>query len=136
VANYSGAGNPSVTTDNTAPRMFGLGHSGWTFRPQKSGVIIIILSFDIAGTGSNQAFWQLGFGSGAAPGNGSNWYAVGANGMGGGHGPGYQGTTCTLQGVISGLGIGTLYWFDLAVTSTSGTQTVQADNIAATVFEL
>jgi hypothetical protein len=116
--------------------MYGIGRSGWTFRPQKSGTVLIMMSFDIVGAGANYAWFQQGFGSGGAPANGQTWAGAGANGLGGGHGPSYQGGSCSLQGIATGLAIGTLYWFDLAATSQSGTISQQVANVAGTVVEL
>jgi len=132
-----GGGNKSVTTDQTAPRMYGLGQAGFQFRPQKSGNFIVILSFDVGNAGGyNYGYFQLGLGTGSPPGNGANWYGVsGIGGVGGGHQPYSGGDTVTLHGIIGGAGIGTLYWIDLACTSTSGTQTITANNIHCSVCE-
>jgi hypothetical protein len=120
--------NLSLNAD-TNTRVFG---GGFQFRPQKSGNVAIIISFDAsAGGGGYQPFYQLVYGGGSAPGNG----AIAGSGLCG-HGPAANGVTVTLQGIAQGLGVGVLYWFDLACAMTSGSDTVQAANIYAIVIEL
>jgi hypothetical protein len=131
--------NRSVTTDGSAPRMYGLGPAAaFNFRPQKSGSFLFILSFDVnISTGANNAYFQIGLGPGSGPANGTSWYTVsGIAGTGVGKGPGYQGCTITLFGTATGLGLGTLYWIDLAATSLGGTITVTVSNIGVSIVEL
>jgi hypothetical protein len=118
--------NLNADTNN---RVFG---GGFQFRPQKSGNVFLIISFDANSSGGGyQPFYSLVWGGGSAPGNGS----IGGNGVCG-HGPGVNGVTVSLQGIVGSLGVGVLYWFDLACAMTSGSAAINAANIYASVIEL
>jgi len=95
-----------------------------------------MISFDVAGVGSNNVFYSGVYGPGGGSGNGTTIAAAGASNFGNGHGPSYQGGTVTLHGVVAGLAIGTLYFFDVSAIANSGTQTQQIANVAGTVIEL
>jgi len=124
-------GNAALNCDTTQ-RVFGY---GFQFRPQKSGNVFIIISYDAYQVGgSSTSFWTLFYGSGSASGGGTPANAVGTGMCG--HGPALNGVNVTMQATISGLGVGVLYWFDLAAAMQSGTGQAQASNVYATAFEL
>ena len=128
-------GNPAGTSSLSGVHM-GLG-STITFTPVKSGKVMLMITGSIANnTASDGAKVQARFGTGAAPANGAA-----PTGTASGNQPTL--TVADAAGkipfcvcvILSGLTLGTAYWFDLLLTAiTAGTATIT--DLTADVVEL
>jgi pectin methylesterase-like acyl-CoA thioesterase len=126
------------TTTSTAGVMMGLG-STVSFTPTRTGKIMIILSGDgDNATNSRGANVQMRYGTGVAPANGAA----------------LTGTTVgtlirmfnrdaaeifpfTLNGIVSGLSVGTAIWVDISLASVgSGTHTARVRDIMVSIIEI
>jgi hypothetical protein len=129
-AAVGGAGG-SPSTASTSLVMMGLG-SGWTLTPNRSGKVLVIVSGAAANSSNGGFTYRIRYGTGAAPANGAA-----LTGSGGSVGvtnipPVGIAVPFTTQFVVSGLTLGTAYWFDLALAVLgSGTASVNALTISA-----
>jgi len=136
-AGYFLPADPTTTT-STAGVMMGLG-STVSFTPTRTGKIMIILSGDGDNdTNSRGANVQMRYGTGVAPANGAA----------------LTGTTVgtlirifnrdsveifpfTLNGIVSGLSVGTAIWVDISLASVGdGTNTARVRDIMVTIIEI
>jgi hypothetical protein len=112
-----------------------------TFTPTKSGNVLVLFSFNgtnSTATAGDGVRAQLSYGTGAAPANAATLTGIQV-------GPIVtsvleRATASDLQGLslhwlITGLTIGTAYWYDLAVSAVVG-GTGQVKNIAMTAIEI
>lgn len=130
--------NPAGTI-STGGLMMGLGGSS-AYTPVKTGKVLVIFTGLIANSfASGTSKPQIRYGTGAAPANGAalTGTAVGnapvmtnnANTAGL-----RSGFTC--MAVISGLTLGTPYWFDLSLAASAGPTTATLYEVCAEVIEL
>lgn len=128
---------PTATASTTAV-MMGLGAT-IAYTPKSTGKVRVIingvvgnLTAAVAVTGSGR------YGTGTAPANGvaftgtafpsgtKNWKSNGTP----------PALDFTILGLISGLAIGTAYWFDLAISTATGADVAEVLNLAVTVEEV
>jgi len=127
--------NPTGTT-NTAGVMMGLNQS---ITPSGSGVFMVIISGDLINSNKNDgAYAEITYGTGTAPSNGAaltgtkvgSTLHLSAAGATNGSNP------FSCSAIVSGLTVGTKYWFDLHLASTTGTGTASAANLTVSIYEL
>jgi hypothetical protein len=124
--------NPTATT-STSLVMMGLGASA-PITPNRSGTLLFIISGNAQNTTAGSAFaYQLRYGTGAAPANGAalagTLAATQVNDL-----PNSTGNAVpfSTQGIITGLTIGTAYWFDLGLAAViAGTANVTGLTMSA-----
>jgi hypothetical protein len=130
-------GNPTLTASFTGVHM-GLG-SSIAFTPIRSGKVMFNISGSIANSvASDGAKVQARFGTGAAPANGAA-----PTGTASGNQPTLTNNASTAAlkvpfnvcVIISGLTLGTAYWFDLLLTAITGGNASITD-LTATICEL
>jgi hypothetical protein len=132
--------NPADPTGNATTTLTMMGLAG-TFTPTKSGNVLVLFSFNgtnSTATAGDGVRAQLSYGTGAAPANAATLTGIQV-------GPIVtsvleRATASDLQGLslhwlITGLTIGTAYWYDLAVSAVVG-GTGQVKNIAMTAIEI
>ena len=120
---HSTPANPTGTASTSLVQM-GL---GGTITPNSSGKVLFIISGDVQNSTAGDGFlYQTRYGSGAGPANGVAVTGTAVSGQ----------TTCvpnstgnaapfSTQGVVTGLTVGTAYWYDLALAAfIGGTATV------------
>jgi hypothetical protein len=112
--------NPSPVTSTTA-LMLGLAGS---ITPAQSGKVLFQTSHDITnGTASDGCVWQLMFGTGTAPANQAALTGTAAGGAGALiNNANTAGLTVPASaiGYVTGLVVGTTYWFDLSLRVLTG----------------
>ena len=113
---------PANTTgiNTTTVEMLGYGATV-TFKPSVTGNIKVNVTGVALGTAQNNATLQLRYGTGAAPANGTAATGTQIVGFTLINFPA-SGNLYFLQGIATGLTVGTTYWFDIAIGS-AGTQT-------------
>lgn len=121
---------PTLTASATYV-MMGLGATG-TITPVQAGRIQIVINGNITATNGNSATAQLSFGTGTAPINGA---AVTGTQVGSQVVQtaltGYLTAPFSLTAVVTGLVVGTAYWLDLALKSSSGNVSVSQVSVSA-----
>ena len=129
----SSPGDPTGTTSTTGLMM---GLAG-TITPRVTGKLYIIISGDISNdTATNGAKVQIRHGTGSAPANGA---ALTGTTVGGlvqfTMALGAQKVPFSIQGIVSGLTVGTAYWLDVGLAAiTAGTANIR--DLSVTAFEL
>lgn len=134
---FTSLGNASVSGISTT-LMYGFGAS---LTPAASGNVLAM--FNAGGvaltttTGANTFFWQVHYGTGTAPNRGANQTGTAVNPL---LSPVFLSTTEVYPGSIityvTGLTLGTAYWFDVAASLGSNSQTAILNNSAFTLVEL
>ncbi len=121
---------PTLTASATYVHM-GLGATA-SITPVLAGRICFTITGDIASTNGNSATTQLSFGSGSAPTNGTAFTGtqVGSQVVQTAL-TGYLVTPFSLTAVVTGLVVGTAYWLDLVLKSSSGNATVTTVSVSA-----
>ncbi len=121
---------PTLTASATYVHM-GLGATA-SITPVLAGRIAFTISGDIASTNGNSATTQLSFGTGTAPTNGTAFTGtqVGSQVVQTAL-TGYLVTPFSLTAVVTGLTVGTAYWLDLVLKSSSGNATVTTVSVSA-----
>jgi hypothetical protein len=121
---------PTLTTSATYVHM-GLGATA-SITPVLAGRIAFTITGDIASTNGQSATTQLSFGSGSAPTNGTAFTGtqVGSQVVQTAL-TGYLVTPFSLTAVVTGLVVGTAYWLDLVLKSSSGNATVTTVSVSA-----
>lgn len=121
-------------TNNTTGLMMGLAGS---ITLAFSGRVLVMLSADIANnTGTDGAKAQLYFGTGAAPANAAALTGTTIGGL-----VNFtlalaaQRVPIALQGVVTGLTVGSTYWFDASLAAVTG-GTANLRNVSLTVVEV
>jgi hypothetical protein len=124
---------PADPTPRTGSVMVGLG-STLSLTPTQSGVILLILSGNYANSSNSQiASVQFRYGTGTPPANGAANIGtlVGTSSR-------IQSVTATTSFtsvvIVSGLTVGTSYWFDVGQT-TAGSNTVTFSGLSASFLE-
>jgi hypothetical protein len=121
---------PTLTTSATYV-MMGLGGTA-SITPVLAGRIKLVINGNIVATNGQSATAQLSYGTGTAPVNGA---AVTGTQIGSQIVQtaltGYLSTPFSLTAVISGLTVGTAYWLDLALKSSSGNVSVTTVGVSA-----
>jgi hypothetical protein len=142
-----GAVSVSYAPDNPTPLagtgifMFGLG-STLTITPLKTGRVMFFINFIPTGAGmaTYLSSYQLAYGAGVAPANGA--VATGTNFDSADSGsnyiaplnvPQYTHTHCF---ILSGLIVGTTYWFDVKGQKAVGTTNIGMSKIRCSIIEL
>ena len=130
--------NPSATASATLV-MMGLAAA---LTPTGSGKVLVTVTGS-AFTNTAAVFGNFGgrYGTGTAPVNGA---AVTGTRFGAGADPNFRapsiGSTVPAQialtDVITGLTLGTAYWFDLALSTSNASDTAQVQNVSISVTEL
>ena len=123
--------NPTSTTSTTYV-MMGLAGS---ITPKYTGSIYFQISGVISNSGTGGTAAELYIGTGSAPANGAAYTGTQVGRAteispttGGGQYP------FSIQGIATGLTVGTAYWLDLALAAVSGTASVI--NLSVTAFEI
>jgi hypothetical protein len=132
--------NPSALT-GVGTFMFGLG-STLVITPLKTGRVMFFFNFipTGAGTPSGMSTYQLAYGTGAAPANGG--VATGTNFDSSDSGSNYTASISAPQNIhthcfiISGLVVGTAYWFDVKGTKATGATNIGMSKIRCSIIEL
>jgi hypothetical protein len=127
--------DPTGTT-NTTGVMMGLGA---TLTPSGSGTVIIIISGDIRNnTSTDGAKVQIRYGTGSAPSNGAAQtgnaagFVTVVEGVVQGGSSAILTVPFSLNGIVSGLSVGTQIWIDVSLAAiTGGTAEVKHLNISA-----
>lgn len=127
--------DPSTTTSLTGV-MMGMG-STVSVSPSKSGILVINVSGDADNqTNGNGYQMQLRYGTGTAPTNGSSLTGTTTGslivGLSSNSSNRYP---FSLNSIVSGLSIGTTYWFDISLASVGG-GTSRVRNISFSIHEL
>lgn len=111
-------------TSSTSQVMMGMGALGtnpWTYRPQASGKVLVMIQGYIGNSGGSGTSAQLYYGTGNAPANGASVVGSRMSAATAGVSPndtnGWT-TPVFLQGFAT-LTVGVTYWFDVALTSGS-----------------
>lgn len=129
---YFTPANPTGTTSTTGV-MMGL---ALTFTPKKTGRVKVYVSFNITNnTAGDGATAQLAYGTGTAPTNGA---AVTGTAIGQAQSAvaasASQPEGITLVAVVTGLTVGTAYWFDVILKAVTG-GTASISSIMAVIEE-
>ncbi|MEM3845588.1 MAG: hypothetical protein QXU98_07805 [Candidatus Parvarchaeota archaeon] len=124
--------NPSGTT-STSPVQMGL---GITYTPSTTGRLLIIVTGEAANnTAGDGATVQLSYGTGSSPSNGASatGTAIGSK-ISVTSNAASQTVPVTLGYVLTGLTVGTSYWFDLQVAAITG-GTASVSNLTVLIIE-
>jgi len=132
--------NPADPTGNATTTLTMMGLAG-TFTPTKSGNVLLLFSFNgtnSTATAGDGVRAQISYGAGAAPANaavltGTQVGAIVTSVLERATASDLQGLS--LQWFVTGLTIGTAYWFDLAVSAVVG-GTGQVKNINMSAIEI
>src|SRR5579883_589651 len=133
--------NPTGMSGTSAKMMgIGSGGGGATFTPAISGRVLIITATEYNSTNGEGGQIQICYGSGAAPSNGTaapgGGTAVGPIVKGQPNGAPHQETIPMMSVVaVTGLSVGTTYWVDVSLASTSASTTTLS-NVTVTTVEL
>ena len=125
----------SIGTNDQSGLMMGLGQ---TLTPNRSGIVLIIISGNISLGGSNGAKVQIMYGSGISPSYGDGIKGTSAGSMIEAMNAGLFTTgryPFTVNSVITGLSVGSEYWFDLCLAAISG-GTAYISNLSVSIVEL
>ncbi len=119
-------------TASTTGVMMGLANS---ITPNSSGNILIILSGDTYSTGASSFNrLQIRYGTGSAPANGAAPTGTASGALlyvkMNGAGPANS-VPFSLNGIVSGLSVGTTYWVDVTLSSSGGTANVATTSMSA-----
>lgn len=131
------AHNPTGTTSTSAVFM-GLGND-FSITPATSGRVKV----DITGVGNAPSGFvitlQGRFGTGSFPTNGTSVGGTGSPCSGtltwAGTGSNTLSSAFCLSGVLTGLTVGTPYWFDISLTSSNASANMSVNNVTANAFE-
>jgi hypothetical protein len=119
-----GVANPIGTTSNATLVMMGIG-SGCAFTPNRSGKALLIISGDAQNSGTGGFSYRIQYGTGAAPANATALTGSAASATSTNIPPAGIAVPFSTQGVVTGLTLGTAYWFDLGLAMiVSGTASV------------
>jgi hypothetical protein len=127
------AGSVTSPQSNTAAKMMGM---GFAFTPKIAGNIKLLVTGTLYGSAANTQVYQLAYGTGAAP-------ALGAAATGTLFGAPYTAVVPVAGGfypliiptVLSGLTLGTTYWFDLQAYVAGGGGSLEMFNVQAIIEE-
>jgi hypothetical protein len=132
---FNSGGNHSNTADsNVAELMAGC---NWTFTPSKTGKVMVFVAFQAQNTGGRICDYSLYTGTGTPPTSGASVSGTQRNNAsyvvnGGSMTPGGN-----LLAIVSGLTVGTTYWFDIAFGARgNSTDTTWLWNPFAIIVEL
>jgi hypothetical protein len=137
IAASSSVSSPTAI-DSTSPLMMGLGGL-WALEPSKSGSVIINISGGIqttTGSASYTCSALLYYGTGTAP-----TYGAPATGTSVGGTASFFGTSSSSQAplsltaVITGLAVGTVYWFDVGLRTSTSSDYCQVTNVSTMAWE-
>ena len=125
------------TTTSTAGVMMGLG-STVSFTPTRTGKIMIILSGDgDNATNARGANVQMRYGTGVAPANGAALTGTTVGTLIQIFGDAADIFPFTLNGIVSGLSVGTAIWVDISLASVgAGTNTARVRDIMVSIIEI
>lgn len=123
VSNFTGYANTTGTNVVNTFNHMGYGSKSggaWTFTPTITGQVEITVQLTVAGSATQNIPLFLAYGTGAAPGIGASLSgtpvpAAYAEFVGGGFS-----FPLTLAGIVSGLTLGTAYWFDVVIAAEGG----------------
>jgi len=137
-ANNNGSyGNPSAIT-GTGSKMLGLGSSSAnaaaTLTPTVTGDVLVIVSGNITTASTNQATYQISYGTGAAPSNGAA--ETGTQVCLAPNMTNTSPTPFSISCFVTGLTLSTAYWFDLAVSSGSSSNSTTLLHVGTVLHEL
>lgn len=126
--NNLASGGLAVTTTTAPGQHLGLG-SSVTLTPQVTGRVRVSFTYDISnGTSGDSTFTNVRFGTGTAPVLGAAATGSQPDGSPSHKLVGFTSGTFTYDGtqdyVITGLTLGTTYWFDLITYNNGGTNTI------------
>jgi hypothetical protein len=127
---YTAPGNPPSFTNSVASAYLADGLA-IPFTPKLSGNVLVFAAVDLYNTSGAYTFGQIWYGTGGAPSFGAT---IPAGGVQVSPGRGNINASGSLFAFLTGLTIGTQYWFDLGHGINGGTGT--HNNIAYTVVEI
>jgi len=127
---YDAPGNPAGFTNSVTAGYLADGLA-IPFTPKLSGNVLVFAAVDLYNTSGAYTFGQLWYGTGTAPSFGAT---IPAGGVQINPGRGNINASGSLFAFLTGLTIGTQYWFDLGHGINGGTGT--HNNIAYTVVEI
>jgi hypothetical protein len=127
-----GPSNPAAST-SASRVMMGLGDSG-TITPTRTGIVVFMVAFNVTpNNASGGTNWHLRYGTGTRPVNGAAETGTAAMAQSN-QGSGNQ--SPTLMGVVTGLTVGTAYWFDVSIGVVAPVTSTSLGGVSMTAFEL
>lgn len=126
----------SNPTGATTEKMMGLGDTCTITPAQSTRVYIEFQGYLSNNTSSDQASAQVRFGTGAAPANGAGLTGTTVGSLVQGlASPGNYQVPFRIGGIITGLTVGTTYWFDCSVGNLATGGTASIANVSCSAFE-
>jgi hypothetical protein len=125
------APNPPSFTNNVAITGYLADGLAISFTPKLSGNVLVMVAVDLNNTSSFFTFGQIWYGTGTAPSSGAT---IPAGAVGINPGRGNNNGSGAIFAFLTGLTVGTKYWFDLGHGINGGTGTHA--NISYTIVEI
>lgn len=123
---------PSDPTGTTSATVVMMGLAG-AITPTATGRVMVIMSGDAGGTTLTAGTKEVRYGTGSAPTNGAATTGTAATPTRTFNNANTSRGEWSLQGIVSGLTVGTAYWFDLGISRSSGT--IAPKNISISIME-
>jgi len=128
--------NPTTTTSNTYV-MMGLG-STLVFTPSATGIVEFTIDGDVGNQSAASTYFLPAYGTGTAPTNGAAATGTTAGNTSVQYATSSSLITCPFSRtvIVTGLAVGTTYWFDMQVKSGTSGQHATINSLTATIREL